>query len=450
MSDPGRPVGHPSTDGLDEVADALLHTIASEGLGSGLLWSAAPTALLDHARGSALPPGRGGGRGARPTITTLLAALATARGSCLTTVGNVLFAYEGANPKATLTPVIDATARARGVAPVAHSVRPPLSLLTAGTRNLRHERAALRQALPAGVPEAVERALQAAVRAHARAAAALDSIAPNLVVLASQHSTSSRALIQAARVRQIPTAYLPHAPAANTYQYRDLPTDFAGLRGAREVDFYRSLGARGALAVVGNPQAQVVVPPHLNPEAAVIFAPRPQPIAEVRQQVAAVAAAAPAVVVSPHPRMRHQRHYADLWPAHWEVHHGWTAELLRGAHPCVIQRSSGVAWEAMAHGVPVIELASPAAEDPSYLMIREPYARRCASNNDLPAAVAQARQSATDPLARQQLMAWAQEWCAVSGSHSVARATEWIEQCASAPNPAEPLLDYWAQPSGVA
>ena len=449
MSDPGLPVECTSADGLEGVADALLRTIASDGRGRDLLWSAAPTALLDHARGSVAPPERVRGRAARPTIATWLAALATTRGSSLITVDDVLFAYEGANPQATLAPVIHSTAQARGVAPVVRAVRPALSLLMAGTRDLRPLRVALHQSLPAGVPPAVERALQAAVRARARAEVALDSIAPRLVVLASQHSTSSRALIQAARARHIPTAYLPPAPVANTYQSRDLPTDFAGLRGPREVEFYQSLGARGALSVVGNPQAHVIFPPHLNPEAAVIFAPRPQPVAEVREQVAAVDAAEPAVVVSPHPRMRHQQHYADLWPAHWVVHDGWTAELLRGDHPCVIQRSSGVAWEAMAHGVPVIELASPIAGDPSYLVIREPYARLCASNTDLPAAVAHARQSAANPLARQQLVAWAQEWCAVSGNESVARATEWIERCASTPSPGEPLLDYWVQPSGV-
>src|SRR4029079_4497166 len=100
--------------------------------------------------------------------------------------------------------------------------------------------------------------------------------------------------------------------------------DFAGLRGPREVDFYRALGAAGDLAVVGNPQGSVAPPARLDPSAAVIFAPRPQPPEQVRAQIADVAAAAPEVVVSPHPRMRGKARYDDLWPAHWTVHDGWT------------------------------------------------------------------------------------------------------------------------------
>lgn len=427
---------------LDDVAAAIRRAIAREGVGWTLLWAAAPTALLDLPHAPA--PGRGGWLGVHDASRTMLAGLRRGRGATLTTVGDVLFVHEGANPAATLGPVIDGLAAARGVRPVAHSVRPPLARLAQGLRARREaERAAARE-LHAAVPGSLTRALQAAVRAQARAEATLDTVRPRLVVLASQHSTSSRSLIRAARNRSIPTAYLPHAPVADTYQYRDLPTDFAGLRGDREVDFYRSLGATRDAAVVGNPQGSVLPPARLEPSGPVVFAPRPQSPEQVRAQVIDVAAAAPEVVVSPHPRMRGKARYEGLWPAHWAVHEGWTVELFREGPPCVIQRSSGVAWEAMAHGVPVIELATDSADPPAYLVIREPFARVCRSGADLRTAVVDARRAAGDPAARERLMSWAGEWCAATGEEAVTRAAAWVESCALAPRPGGPLLDHWA------
>lgn len=429
-------------DSLDAMAGALLRSIAGADRGRVLLWLAAPTALLDHARGPSAPPN---GRDRQvATARTMLSGLAATRGSSLTTVDGVLFAYEGANPAATLEPVIEALSEAHSARPVKRSVRPAVARLAAGTRDVHHARAAFEREMTVGAPAALERALQAAVRSHARATNALDALAPRLVVVASQHSTSSRAFIHAARERSIATAYLPHAPAADTYQYRDLPTDFAGLRGPLEVEFYRSLGACRDASVVGNPQARVDPPATLDPDGAVIFAPRPQPPEQLRAQVAEVDAAAPRVVVSPHPRMRGRTMYEGLWPAHWELHDGWTVELLRRGHPCVIQMSSGVAWEAMAHGVPVIELASTPATAPLYLVIREPYAQVCTPALNLQEAVAKARLEAADAPARDRLMAWAREWCATTGADAVAAAATWIDECLATSPPASPLLDHWA------
>ena len=448
MSDLGHSSRPAPSESLDEVAEALLRSIAGAGRGCVLLWLAAPTALLDHARGSSVPPS---GRGrAKATAKTMLSGLATTRGSSLTTVDGVLFAHEGANPAATLEPVIEALSHTHHAGPTKRSVRPSVAALATGTLDLRHARAAFERELTLPAPAALERALQSAVRARARATTALDSLMPRLVVVASQHSTSSRAFIHAARERSIPTAYLPHAPAADTYQYRDLPTDFAGLRGPREVDFYRSLGARRDAAVVGNPQAWIEAPTVLDPDAAVIFAPRPQPPEQLRAQVAEVDAAAPRVVVSPHPRMRGRAMYEGLWPSHWEVHDGWTMELLQRGHPCVIQMSSGVAWEAMAHGVPVIELASTPATAPLYLVIREPYAQVCSSALDLGEAVARARLAAADAPSRDRLVSWAREWCAATGAEAVAAAVAWIDECLATSPAGSPLLDHWASPRSAA
>jgi hypothetical protein len=433
---------------VDEVASALERAIAAAEPGWQLLWAAVPTALLTVPAAPAPEPGAW--PRARAAAATLLAGLAAGRGATLVSVDRVLFAYEGANPAATLEPVIAAVARARGTAPVAHRYRPAPALLAGGLRDLATAEATARRELHGGPPGAVTRALHAAVRSRARAVRALASLRPELVVLASQHSTASRSMIGAARAQGIPTAYLPHAPVADTYQYRDLPTEFAALRGAREVAFYRSLGAVRDPAVVGNPQGYVDPPEHLDAGGPIVFAPRPQPVEVVRAQVQAVHAAAPEVVVSPHPRMRGRAGYEGLWPPHWLVHDGRTVELLRtGDHPCVVQRSSGVAWEAMAHGIPVVELAAGTDGPPAYLVIREPEVRVCHHGDELAGALAAARLDADDRGARDRLMSWAGEWCAATGDEAVARACEWVEACAAGPAPEGPLLDRWA-PEGWA
>jgi hypothetical protein len=426
---------------LDAVAAGLQRAIASAPRGWTLLWAAAPTALLDLHNA---PAPRSRRASLADGAKTTLAGFGRGRGATLVMVDDVLFAYEGANPGATLRPVIDRFAQARAVRPVDHVARPSLAEIAQGIAALRHAEGAARRELRGSLPEALTRALHAAVRARARAVRTLDALRPRLLVLASQHSTSSRSLIRAARDRSIATAYLPHAPVGETYQYRDLPTEFAGVRGVREVEFYRSLGAVRDAAVVGNPQGIVRRPEHLDPSGPVIYAPRPQAPEQVRAQVRAVDAAAPEVVVSPHPRMRGKARYDGLWPDHWAVHDGWTIDLLQEGYPCLIQRSSGVAWEALAHGVPVIELATDSSAPSTYLVSQEPYVRWCGDADDLPAAVAGARAAAGDATARERLTSWAAEWCAATGDAAVRRAAEWVESCATAPRPDEPLLDRWA------
>jgi hypothetical protein len=420
---------------IDALAGAAARALARGGPGHVLLWAAVPTALLDLRTG-------GTANGDRRAVRTLLAGAARSRGSSLSLVGDVLFAHEGANPAATLRPVIEALAARHGRDATAVTVRPAFGHLASGLRAARHAEATVADELGMPTPNAMVRALQSAVRAGARARAALDRTRPSLVVVASQHSTSSRAIIAAARHRSVPTAYLPHAPAADTYQYRDLPTDFAGLRGEREVDFYRELGVERSLAVIGNPQVHVRVPERLDPSMAVVFAPRPIPVEDVRAQVADIDRAASDVVVSPHPRMQEAR-YSSLWPAHWVVHAHPTIELLHDGHPCVLQISSGVAWEAMAHGVPVVELAPASPAPPLYPVIRAPYATVCTSGADVPGAVAQARVDAADAGVRSRLTAWAAEWCARTGEDATEAAVHWLEECAASTAPG-PLLDHWA------
>lgn len=425
---------------LDDLAATAAATIVALGSSAGLLWDATPTALLDHR------PVQAGRPGTRPVVAwarTLASGLRRSRGARFVTVGNVLFAYEGANPEGTLRPVIDELARRRSQPAIDLAIRPSPRALADGLRQLRPTRAALLARLGPPLPASFDAALHAAVRAGARARSALDLVRPALVVVASQHSTASRALLRIARERRVPTGYLPHAPAADTHQYRDLPTDFAALRGPREVELYRALGVTGELAVAGNPQIDVAPPDALDPDLAVVYAPRPLSAEVVRAQVADVQAASDSVVVSPHPRMRSEV-YDRLWPAHWEVHRGPTVELLRQGHPCVVQLSSGVAWEAMAHGVPVVELPAPGGGGPLYPLIRPPYARVCTSSADVVAAVHEARREAPDAEGRRRLMAWAGEWCQATGAEAADLAAACVEDWAGRGPVPGPLLDRWA------
>jgi len=273
--------------------------------------------------------------------------------------------------------------------------------------------------------------------------AALRGAHPRLLVVASQHSTASRAFIRVAQEQRITTAYLPHAPVADTYQYRDLPTQLAGLRGAREVEFYRRLGVTGGLDVVGNPQVAVRPPMQLDRDGPIVFAPSPRPPEALAVQVDALRFAEH-VVVSPHPRMQGRDEYQRLWPSHWTVHAGRTVDLFAAGAPCAIQTSSGVAWEAMAHGIPVIELIQDGVGAPLYPLIQEPFARACGPA-DLHATVAQARRDAADEGFRSATMAWAREWCETTGDDAIRRAVEWLVRSLDAPRQ-EPLLDSWRVP----
>jgi hypothetical protein len=372
----------------------------------------------------------------------MLAATSSSRGATTKLVGDVLFLYQGANPAGTLEPVLDAYAtRARhGVSRV--TSRPSARGLMLLIRHVRHIERMLDDLVRDREARIIlSQTLYAAARSIARADAILDEYRPRLVVLASQHAPSARAFIHSARRRAIPSAYIPHAPVADAYHYRDMPTDFAGLRGPREVAFYRELIGSHEVGVVGNPQVFVRVPDHLQASAPIVFAPTPDPYKEIDRQVGMLHDTGEQVVVSEHPRMRDDARYARLWPASWHVHAGRTVELFRTGTPCVVQHSSGVAWEALAHGIPVIELCL-GGESPRYPLIREPYVRMCHDTRELQLALSNAREEAKSEGMRSRLIDWASGWCQFTGTTAIAHAVEFIESWRSEAV-GGPLFDYW-------
>ena len=84
------------------------------------------------------------------------------------------------------------------------------------------------------------------------------SARPDAIVVLSQHSVTSRALIWVARKKHIRVVYLPHAPTATNIAYRDMPVHVAGLWSYRDRDIYRELATSSSagLLVVGNPTVQ--------------------------------------------------------------------------------------------------------------------------------------------------------------------------------------------------
>jgi hypothetical protein len=376
-----------------------------------------------------------------------MAVCAKRRGAELQYVEDVMFVLDGPNPSRTLEPVVRAYSDGSRVAHI--RTRPALRNLRGGVSHVRriHELVGETLADERAV-SVLDAALHAAVRSLARATAALEATRPRLVAVASQHSTISRAFIHSARQLDIPSAYIAHAPVADSFHYIDLPTDYVGLRGSLEVEFYRSLGCHGELDVVGNPQLHVDYPPVLVPNRGVVFAARPESRDAIAKQVQLLDSTSNEVVVAPHPRMRSDTRYSDLWPRHWTLNPGRTADLLRVGHPCVVQHSSGVAWEALAHGIPVIQLFLD-RQKPAYPLIREPYVKFAATRSELAAAL-EASLAVADE-GRSVLTEWAAQWCSWTGKEAIRRCVDLIA-FAKRGGPRGALLDAWyprGQTAGV-
>jgi hypothetical protein len=267
----------------------------------------------------------------------------------------------------------------------------------------------------------------------------VDSTRPNVLVVANQHSLPSRAFLLAARERDVPAAYVNHAPTAPNAAGLDLPVTRAGLRGSREVDLFSSIGVRSdRIDVVGATSIDLPDRSCHDPAGDVVLALGPDPVDFQRRIIDMVwDAGLREVVVAPHPSVDPER-------IRFALHSGWrfntlatTRALLSRGAAALIQRSSGVAWEALRLGIPVIEVRNDEAE-PTTPIVREPYVRIARSSDDLGVAV-------SSPPSPSQLAAgvdWAREWCDLTGHRAVTAARHLIERTAESP-PAW-IYDAWA------
>jgi len=142
--------------------------------------------------------------------------------------------------------------------------------------------------------------------------------------------------------------------------------------------------------------------------------------------------------MSPHPRNDVKALRAAM-PATWSVWEGRTLELLRRGPAAVVQRSSGVALEALQLGVPVVELSFP-GDTPVYPFIREPFVHVAADAERLRERLRACRD--TDPSRRSELVEWARHWVAAAGPDAVSRATAVVER-AKGRGPLGPIWDTW-------
>lgn len=268
---------------------------------------------------------------------------------------------------------------------------------------------------------------------------AISQLAPKCVVAATQHSAIIRSFLLNAERFGIPTVYFPHAPVARNLAYADLPFTAAGLRGQAEVELYASWGAAPEkLHTVGVPsqdsyQAATATLGH----PILALSPWSQDVVRKVFNFVGKALAGP-VCVAPHPRT--SQDVLTGLPSGWYLNpYKSTQELLsKRQAPVVIQASSGVAWEAVAMGHPVIQLDIPEIGR-NYPFITEPYVR-CVSN---PQELSNAITTIPDWHSRTEAMNHADRWGSPVGEAARQNARQVITEVKM--SSASPLaMDYWA------
>jgi hypothetical protein len=394
-----------------------------------LIWVAAPT-LAMAIDAEPLAPSA-----VHTALRHVGATFATGRGAHTVQVGRRMFYWDHANPGRTLRPIINRASMADPATEVAGRRVPSAAFGLLAARQLAADFVTHARERFDHEPRfsAVLRALLAGVRALARAETLVDPATTDVLVVASQHSTITRAAVLVARHRGIASVYVPHAPMGVNRQYADLPTDYAGLRGDAEVEVYQRLGVRGDLAVVGDPAvpASEGVARRTND---VLFAVSPHGDRELRRQLAEVLQVVPGVTVVLHPSMgRIPQPYHGVVktaPGPTQLH------LLRGAR-ALLQCRSGTGLEALALGIPVVEMSA-RDELPAYYYLAEPHVRFATTAAEIEAGLRAA--DCDDGSAGRE---WAATWCGAVGLDAVRRALDLLD-AAAAHGPRGPLLDGWA------
>jgi hypothetical protein len=300
----------------------------------------------------------------------------------------------------------------------------------------------------AGLPasaRALGRLLVSSARHFAYAERLIEQHSPEVLVLATTQAPEPRALLSVARARGIPTVYLPHAPVLRDPYLQDLPCDYAGLRGEREVAMSSPNGCGVQPELVGTPAIEEPGLAPLEPDAPVVLAPSPfdpQLVAELCRMVEH--AAPPRVVVAPHPRQ-------DLsvlrraCPPEWEIATIRTVDLLREGARCIVQHSSGVALEAMLLGIPVIECTLGRSQPPAYPFLADEFCHRVDDGPSLRRALEAIDEAGGDPSGRERLRAWGRSWCSPCGPEAVGAACELIRRAHRDGPRAKPIRDVWAE-----
>lgn len=256
------------------------------------------------------------------------------------------------------------------------------------------------------------------------AEAVLQRLGPSTVVVATQHNPTIRAFALAACRLNIRTIYFPHAPTALNRAYSDGPFSLLALRGPEEARMYRSWGAIEQrvmevgvpLMGLGQEPAQALGGHHP------ILAISNWPLALLQSVISFVRGAIDGpVCVAPHPAM--DPALLRLIPEHWTVNEREsTASLMRTRPAPVLQMSSGIAWEAMLSGLPVIQLVIQNTPT-NYPLIAEPYAHFVRSPEELRRAI-----SKLDWYDPTPTVDWARKWGWPVGEQAVLNARRLLER----------------------
>lgn len=291
---------------------------------------------------------------------------------------------------------------------------------------------------PRALRSTFEHTIRQAAAHRLLASSVFDQVTVNRVICSTQHSTLIRAFLMEARLRKVPTVYIPHAPFARSPLYADLPVDRALLRGPREVAEYVALGGRSAqMAICGAPSIPQLTPKGASRE--IVVAPSPRSATALRHLFGIVdeAVGPNEYIVALHPRLgRLQlqtaiRHSVRLTKLR-------TVEHLAEQGGVLIQQSSGVALEAMLLGTPVIDIALSAGGDSAYPVIAEPHVARVADGESLARALRDPHLHNRERL--RQAAEWAQEWCSALGDQADDTARPLIAATRAVPKMA---LDGW-------
>lgn len=378
----------------------------------------------------------------------LATAQVRARGVRVLVQGGAAFAIDGTNLRRVLEPIVETRRSAAGDAFRVVPVLDRRRLLHWTRHATSYAGSLIRASEQAGIPvpsAEVRRYCLGGARALTRAEGILRASDTRVLVVATQHAPNVRALLATARDRGIASVYLPHAPVAANRQYFDLPVDYAGLRGMGEVDVYRRQGVSADLPLVGNPALDDLEEgePSGLAEPPVFAAPTQAPaVLEQLFRLIASVLGDEHLLVSPHPRSDREE-LTRLTPPSWRLWPGGrTFDLLRRGPKFVLQHSSGVAWEALALGIPVVQLGYP-GEQSNYPLIAPPSVLFAHSTASLSRAVAEATSRSTDLSGREELRAWAGYWCNSVGRRARESCAALVEQARQdGPRP-EVILDGW-------
>lgn len=392
-----------------------------------------------------------GGLELRAAARNLVRAASSRRGPELVAIGPYLMVSTSVQNRRVLAPLA-AELSSRGF--TAHDLRWPR--LGPGAMRRAHRRAsalgdeARSELSSAGLQlhgGAGEEILQTAIFLE-KCERLLDVRCPQVLLVASQHNSASRAVIAAAlKVPVIRTAYVPHAPLADNVWYKDLPTHHALLRGAAESEFYGSIGVpETRLDVVGDPSLPYRAFNSPRTRATFVFATSPDDSANRLAPAIEVIRKSNIgpVEVAPHPRDDLARLRAAC-PPEWTFNPEPSTfrRLSSAGARAVIQFGSGVGLEVLSLGLPLIDLCNPGRQ-PNYPYLAPPIVPVVASSDQLAAAVSGLDST---PQGAERRMSYAASWVSAAGSEASRRAVDVLEDKRAQPLPDDIILDGWMRGS---